>query len=146
MPTAKPIHLFVQRMLARLINVVAAGQRDAFQEFPYRPAANLQYWRADVAYIPNADWQIIRASDYPIYAPPFIAEVLSPSNRPAKIERQRLHALSGGTREFWVIDPVRRTIEVSIPGKPTQIYNEGEDVPLGVIPGAVFPVSKLFEE
>ncbi len=75
--------------------------------------------------------------------------VLVPHPRPihvVKIERQRLAAFAGGTREFWVIDPLSRTIEVSIPGQASRIYAADEDVPLSVIPGANLAARKLFEE
>ena len=88
----------------------------------------------------------MRGNDYPIYAPPLIVEVLSPSNRPAKIQRQRVAAFSAGTKEFWVVDPHRRTIEVSLPGSPSRTYGVEEAVPVAVLPGVVFPVGNLFED
>jgi Uma2 family endonuclease len=72
--------------------------------------------------------------------------VLSPSNRPAKIERQRMVALSAGTREFWVVDLTQRTIEVTVPGHPSRVYRENETIAVTVLPGAVFPVAELFHD
>jgi hypothetical protein len=40
--------------------------------------------------------------EYPIYAPPLIVEVLLPSNTPAKVNRQRIVALSAGYGLQWV--------------------------------------------
>ncbi|MCW5977999.1 MAG: Uma2 family endonuclease [Bryobacteraceae bacterium] len=40
-------------------------------------------------------------------------EVLSPSNTSAKVNRQRIIALSAGTQEFWVVDPGARTVHVT---------------------------------
>lgn len=87
----------------------------------------------------------MRTSEYLIYTPPLIVEVLSPSNKPEKIRRQRIAAFSGGAREFWVVDPVRRTIEVSLPGSPSRIYGEQDSVPVAVLAGASLPVRILFE-
>ena len=72
-------------------------------EFPYRPVINLQYWFADVAYVPQPDWDAMPPNDYPIYSPPLIVEVLSPSNTPAKINRRRIVAMSAGTEEHQVL-------------------------------------------
>lgn len=144
-PPARPIHIYIQRVLAKWLTSAAEGRGDAMPEFPYRPAANLQFWYADVAYLSNEDWEIMRSDEYSVYAPPLIIEVLSPSNRPGKIRRQRVAALSAGTREFWVVNPDKRTIEVWVPGSPSCIYGAEDTVPVAVLPGAAFPVSKLFQ-
>ena len=144
-PPPKPLHVVIQILISDWFAAVARGRGFVMCEFPYRPATNLQYWVADVAYLPKEDLQAMRADEYHIYSPPLIIEVLSPSNRPAKTKRQRLVAFSAGTREFWVIDPIRRTIEVSLPGKSSRIYTVEETIPVAVLPGALFPVRILFE-
>lgn len=113
-------------------------------EFPYRPAPSLQYWRADVAYLPNADWHALQTDDYVIYSPPLIVEVLSPSNRASKIDRQRRVAFSAGTQEFWVVDTRAKTIEVSLPGKASRLYGIGEKLPVAVLSGVELPIAELF--
>lgn len=143
-PPPKAIHFFIQTWLTHWLTAAAAGRGRAAQEFPYRPAANLQFWKADVAYAPEADWSRLLGSDYPVYAPPLIIEVLSPSNKASKIDRQRIAAFSAGTREFWLIDAAARTIEVSIPGSPSRTYHIGDDVPIAVLPGVVLRVQELF--
>lgn len=80
-----------------------------------------------------------------MYAPPLIVEVLSPSNRPEGIQRQRIAAFSCGTQEFWVVDPESQTIEVSLPGSLSQIYCAGETVPAAVLPGVSLRVTEFFE-
>jgi Uma2 family endonuclease len=133
-------------MLVKLLTDITKDQGRAVQEFPYRPAKNLQFWYADVAYIPNDDLRAMRAEDYPVYSPPLIIEVLSPSNKPEEINRKKVAAFSSGTREFWLVDPEAQTIEVSMPGATTRVYKPGEQVPLSVLPDASLSVSKLFDE
>jgi Uma2 family endonuclease len=145
-PTPKPIHVYIQNLLMRWLNTLAQGRGYAADEFPYRPATNLQYWYADVAYLPNEDWRAMKTTEYFVYSPPLIIEVLSPSNRPEKIRRQRVAAFSGGTREFWVVDPVARTIEVSVPGATSRVYNIEESVPVAVLSNATLPVRSIFED
>ncbi len=141
----RPIHIYIQSVLAEWLTSAARGSGRAAQEFPYRPATNLQFWRADVAYLPAEDWQRMRTDEYPVYAPPLIIEILSPSNRPFSIERQRVCAFSAGTREFWVVDTVKQCIEVSMPGQPSRVYHVGEHIPVGTLPGVVLSVQLLFE-
>ena len=77
---ARPIHIYLQIRLVTWLTESAQGQGVGAQEFPYRPARNLQFWYADVAYLPNQDLEAMRAADYPVYAPPLLIEILSPSN------------------------------------------------------------------
>jgi Uma2 family endonuclease len=144
-PPARPIHIYIQQVLVHWLTSAAEGRGSAAMEFPYRPAANLQFWYADVAYLPHEDWQLMRSREYSVYAPPLIIEVLSTSNRPEKLRDQRIRAFSCGTREFWIVNPDKQTIEVWVPGSPSRIYGVEETIPVIVLPGAAFPVSKLFE-
>ena len=145
-PTPKPIHVYIQHLLAGLLTTVARGRGSAAREFSYRSAANLQYWYADVVYLSNEDWRAMRTTEYIVYAPPLVIEVLSPSNRPEKIRRQRVAAFSAGTREFWVVDSVARTVEVSVPGATSRVYGAGESVPVAVLEGVTIPVAAIFED
>jgi Uma2 family endonuclease len=145
-PPPKPVHVWIQNLLVRWLTAQALGRGYADKEFPYRPTTNLQFWYADVAYLPIEDWRAMQTNEYLVYSPPLLIEVLSPSNRPAKIRRQRVAAFSGGTKEFWVVDPAARTIEVSVPGATSRIYKEDESVPVTVLPGVLLPVRTVFEE
>jgi Uma2 family endonuclease len=145
-PPPKPVHTYREMVLAQWLKAAARNEGVAAQEFPYRPTPNLQYWYANVAYLPNEDWQAMRSEEYIVYAPPLIIEVLSPSNRPAKLERQRLAAFSGGTREFWGVDPKNRAIEVFVVGKPPRVYGLTEKIPVTVLAGVRFPVRELFRD
>jgi Uma2 family endonuclease len=142
----RPLHIFVQVLLVKWLTAAAQGHGRAAQAFPYRPAANLQFWHADVAYVPKQDWRGMRGDDYPIYAPPLIVEVLSPPNRRSKIKAQRIAAFAAGTQEFWVVDTVERSIQVYYPNNPDRVYTFAESVPVAVLPGQSLPVASLFEE
>lgn len=103
----------------------------------------MQFWVADVAYIPQADWDALPPNDYPIYSPPLIVEVLSPSNSSAKIDRQRIVAMSAGTQEFWIVDPERRTVQVTnLTG--TRTYTGADEIELTMFGGSVLRVESLF--
>ena len=123
MPPARPLHIKLQKRIERLLENIAGERGVVTIEFPYRPVPNLQYWFADVAYIPQADWDALPPDEYPIYAPPLIVEVLSPSNTPAKVNRQRIVALSAGTEEFWVVDAERRTVQVTDLGGSQAVFS-----------------------
>ena len=142
-PPARPIHIKLQKHIERLLEELAADRGVVTIEFPYRPVPNLQYWFADVAYIPQADWDALPPNEYPVYAPPLIVEVLSPSNTPAKTNRQRIVAMSAGTQEFWVVDADERTVQVTdLSG--TKRYVVGDTIQVGVFDGRILAVNGIF--
>jgi len=132
----KPIHIKLQKQTERLLERLTGERAVVTTEFPYRPHPNLQFWVADVACILRADWDTMPHDDYRIYSPPLIVEVQSPSNTPAKLNRQRIVALSAGTQEFWVEDWDKRTVEVTTL-KATTIYRAGERIPVRMFDGEV---------
>jgi Uma2 family endonuclease len=142
---ARPLHILVQIVLAEWLTAAAQGRGHGSPEFPYRPAVDLHFWQADVAYVPKEDLRAMRGDDYPIYAPPLIVEVLSPSNRRSKITDQRTAAFAAGTQEFWIIDVLKQTIQVFYPNNQERLYLFGESVPVAVLPGHSLPVAALFE-
>ena len=144
-PPARPLHIKLQKRIERLLEAVAGDLGVVTTEFPYRPVPNLQFWFADVAYIPQADWDALPPDVYPVYAPPLIVEVLSPSNTAAKVNRQRIVALSAGTVEFWVVDAETRTVQVTdLAG--SRVYASGEAVPLRMFGDAAVAVDRIFDQ
>jgi Uma2 family endonuclease len=142
-PPARPLYIKLQKRIERLLETLAGDRGVVTLEFPYRPGLNLQYWFADVAYVPKADWDALPPNEYPVYAPALIVEVLSPSNTPAKIERQRILAMSAGTQEFWMIDLDKRTVNVAHL-KDTKTYEAGETIPLVMFGNAGIAVDQIF--
>jgi Uma2 family endonuclease len=69
-PPARPLYIKLQKRMERLMEAAAGDRGVIATEFPYRPVQNLQYWFADVAYIPQTDWEALPPDEYPIYAPP----------------------------------------------------------------------------
>ena len=104
---------------------------------------NLQFWFADVAYIQKADWNALPPDEYPVYAPPLIVEVLSPSNTPAKINRQLIVAMSAGTEEFWVVNPIDHTVQVTNRNGVTT-YAPGEVIPIPLLDKGIIAVDQIF--
>jgi len=141
-PPASIIHIKLQKRIVKLFEALAGDRGVVTTEFPYRPQPNLQYWVADVAYIPQADWDRLPDEEPSVFTPPLIVEVLSPSNTAAKLNRQRMIALSSGAEEFWVVHPKRCTVEVTtLHG--TQLYGAGESIGVALLGGTV-PVDQIF--
>jgi Uma2 family endonuclease len=128
-PPPRPWHLKLQTRIERLLQALAKNGGVVTTEWPYRPAPNLQYWVADIAYVPQSDWDALPQDDWPVYAPPLIVEVLSPSNTSVKVNRQRMTAMSAGTQEFWIVNREAGSVEVSrLDGM--RLYSRGEAIPV----------------
>lgn len=142
-PPARPLHIKIQKRLEQLLESRAGDLGIVTIEFPYRPVLNLQFWFADVAYIPKADWDALPPNEYPVYAPPLIVEVLSPSNTPAKVNRQRIVAMSSGTLEFWVVDHNSQSVQVTS-RNGVHTYVSGDGIPLPLLHDGTLPVREIF--
>jgi Uma2 family endonuclease len=142
-PPPRPLHLKVQKRLQDLLEPLAGRRGVVPTEFPYRPAQNLQYWVADLAYVPRAEWDAIPPDQYPIYAPPFIVEILSPSNTQEKINRQKMIAMSAGTKEFWVVDAERKMVHVTTL-KATHVYGVSDSIPVVALGRKTIAVKQMF--
>jgi len=141
-PPARPLHIKPQKRIERLLEAAAGNRGVVTTEFPYRPVQNLQYWFADVAYIPQADWDALPPDEYPVYAPPLIIEVLSPSNNPVKMNRQRIVALSAGTLEFWVVDAEKKTVQITdLSG--SRVFSDGDAIPVQLF-GIAITMDQIF--
>jgi Uma2 family endonuclease len=95
-PPARPLHIKLRKRIERLLELLAGDRGVVATEFPYRPVPNLQYWFADVAYIPKAEWDALPPDESPVYVPPLVVEVPSPPNTAAKVNRHRPVAMSAG--------------------------------------------------
>jgi len=142
MPPARPIHIKLQKRIEKLLEELAGERGVVVTEFPYRPVLNLQYWVADIAYVPRNDWDALPPDEYPVYAPPLIVDVLSPSDPPCQLNRKRIVAMSAGTQEFWVVDSGKQTVQVTdLNG--TNIYAIGDSISLTML-GGVVSVEQIF--
>jgi len=142
-PPARPLHVKLQKRIERLLEAVAGDRGTVTIEFPYRPVPNLQYWFADVAFVLQPDWDALPPDEHPVYAPALIVEVLSPSNTPTKVNRQRIVAMSAGTGVFWVVDPESQTVHVTdLSG--TKLYAAGGVIPLTIPCQGAIAVDQIF--
>jgi Uma2 family endonuclease len=136
-------HQLIQKRLERLLESAAGSAGRVDVEWGFRPHPTYEYRRADVAFVLRERERQIPRDGYLMGAPELVAEVLSPSNRRGKVaETQRL-CLENGCREFWVIDPRRRTVRVSTPDGRSQTYSTGQQIPLMF--GGQIAVDAIFE-
>lgn len=81
-------------------------------------------------------------------APDLLIEVLSPSNRPHDREIKRALYAAGGVREYWLVDPEARTLEIlQLSGNRYQqaSFSSGEGMATSPVLGQLpIPMQELF--
>jgi len=77
--------------------------------------------------------------------PDIAAEVLSPSETPARIHRKMTQYFKAGVKEVWLIDPEERTTEIwTGPKLPEQALTGTDSITSALLPGFTLALSELF--
>ena len=79
-------------------------------------------------------------------APDLVVEVLSPSTSGQDKGAKLALYERGGVREYWIVDPAARTVEVREFGSPrrTRAYREGQSFESALLPGLTVALSDVF--
>lgn len=99
----------------------------------------------DVAYFQDADTFEDLHPKWGEVAPVLAVEVLSPNDRPGKVNAKVAGYLRGGTKLIWLVDYEERTVTVYRPGRDLVIL-KATDTILGdtELPGFICKVSEFF--
>ncbi|MCX6599721.1 MAG: Uma2 family endonuclease [Acidobacteria bacterium] len=132
-----------QRQLRTILSGVAGNNWVVDVEWPYRAEAEYQMWAADVAVISVERFRRIRR--WLEGAPDLVVEVLSPSSAFAEMETKAALCLANGAKEFWMVNPDRRSVTVYGPGMQSNRFVEGQSISLaGALGGGELAVSAIF--
>ena len=126
-PPPSNLHVGLQRRIEEALAPLLQGTSYwAWREFYYVLASNSR--RANVAIVLEAR----RSEDHLIFrgGPEIVIEVLSPSNSALDLDRLRVACFEEGTREFWIVNPVLRTVTVYRKPKSIAVYDEQQSLPL----------------
>jgi Uma2 family endonuclease len=80
-------------------------------------------------------------------APDLIIEILSPSNDHSGMFKKFQKYLQAGVREYWIVDPDSRMIQVNILDKGcyvSNVYDGNAVVPVSVLPGLGIDLNALW--
>ena len=103
----------------------------------------------DVAFVAAARLKGIKRlpRNYFRGAPDLVAEILSPNDRPAEIERKLDDYFGNGTQLVWIVDPRLRTVTVHRPNAAPKMFNiEDEFSGDPELPGFRLKVADIFED
>jgi len=82
-------------------------------------------------------------------APELAIEVVSPSNTPSELLRKFNYYLDSGVKEFWVVYPTEKKVQVHILENGryiTSIYSDNDRIPVSVLPGLEIALGDLWEK
>ncbi len=100
----------------------------------------------DVAYISLVRQPQPSHEAYNPNPPDLAVEVLSPTDDPANLRIKVVNYLRAGTT-VWVVDPIRKQIEVYVPGEAPQTLTAADTLKGDpALPGFAVPVHDLFPE
>jgi Uma2 family endonuclease len=134
-PPATHRHFLIRRRLRQLLESAAGGAGVVATAWGFRPTADYEYRIADVAFVSLQRERAIPPDGYLMGAPELVIDIESE-------EKERL-CIENGCLEFWVIDPKRRSVEVSTPDGPSMTYATGQQIALMF--GGELAVDAIFE-
>jgi Uma2 family endonuclease len=103
---------------------------------------------ADAVFITNASLPIRRSPQgYLLTIPELVAEIRSKNDTRAALERKGADYLAAGTKVYWMLDPIQRTVTEYRPGAEPRTYTEDDTLTVeDVIPGFSLSVRLALQE
>ncbi len=100
----------------------------------------------DASWIPKARWDALpRNDDYLPFCPDFVVEMVAYADTRKRARAKMREYIEQGARLGWIIDPIRKKVEIYRPGRPVESLDRpktlsGEDV----LPGFVCDLEEIF--
>lgn len=136
-------HWDLQRRLRKLLEPMAEPMGYiADIEYAYRPLPDNEVWGADVICISGARHAAV--AKWLDGSPELVIEVKSPSNSNAELNDKAMTTLAGtGASEFWIVDPVWKSVTVISKSSGRFVYDGNAAVPVVLFGGRIH-LTELF--
>ena len=147
-PMPNRLHSILQRYfivaLTQFLKQIGVGE--VFPEFRciFGPPGRERAFVPDIVYVAQ---ERLSTDLYLHTAPDLAIEILSPNQDLARFVGKIQFYLLYGVRLVWVVDPVRATVAVLVPGGEERILTAGDTLDGGeVLPGFSVPVDEVFAQ
>jgi Uma2 family endonuclease len=117
---------------------------EASKEFPFRPLAEYEVWVCDIGIFEESKWDEVAPNGWFPGSPDIVIEVLSPSNTAQEMSDREKTCFEGGCKQFWVLDPKRKSVRVSFPDGHPITYASDSEIPLEPFGQGSIRVSEIF--
>jgi Uma2 family endonuclease len=146
LPPVKVLHTILQlRLVSALKRAADLSVYEAAGEFPFQPVEEFDVRVADVALFRISDLKKAARNGYFRGVPEIVIEVLSPSNTASEMMDRETICLHNGGKEFWLVDPNRKSVRVVRADGYSRVYSCDEDIVSEVLGGSI-SASELFED
>jgi Uma2 family endonuclease len=102
----------------------------------------------DAAFVRRSRWNALSEEDQRRFAPicpDFVIELRSPSDKLAELQVKMLIWIANGAEVAWLIDPLRKVVEVYRPGREPEVLEGGSSVEgEGPVAGFVLDLSRIW--
>ena len=151
---AKKRHLTVTKLLSRLISFYS-DVKDLGETFYEKAmiALTRNDYEPDIVFFSKEKAAIFDEDQVLFPAPDFVVEILSKSTQKMDKTIKKEDYAAHGIQEYWIIDPIKQTIEQYLLLKPSDTiyfepysYRVGEEITSKVIEGFTIPVAAIFDE
>jgi len=82
-------------------------------------------------------------------APDLIIEIVSPSNTHSELFLKYQYYLKAGVKEYWVIDPESKKVQVNIYENGrfnNTVFEDNASIPVTILPGLEISLKSIFEQ
>ncbi len=101
---------------------------------------------ADVAFVARSRYGDAPPKGWAEFPPDLAVEILSPSDRPARMAEKVAQYFAAGTRMVWLIDPKKRIARVHVSPTDVRVLSEDEELDGGdLVPGFHVRLGDLFD-
>ncbi len=148
-PAPAPSHQRIARKLFEILNVHVKG--NASGEIFFAPVdvylSEETVVQPDLLFIENKRLEIVKEK-YIQGPPDMVVEILSPTSKDRDTEIKRKLYWKYGVREYWLVDPGARTVEIMVMKESgyetSRVYPEGAQVTSPLLKGFSFDPLNLF--
>lgn len=137
-------HHRLQRRLRQLLQDKAGDGWVAETEVAFRALVEHDMRVADVALVAAERWNGDDGEDNLRGGPELVVEVLSESNSAREMYEREQLCLENGSREFWVVDPDRRTVRVTTSEGRTTVYRTNQEIRIAFLNDVRLSVDEIF--
>jgi len=81
-------------------------------------------------------------------APDLVIEIVSPSNTHSELFLKFQYYMKAGVREYWIIDPGRKNVQVNLYDNGryiTSLYEDNTPIPVTILPGMEVNIEELWD-
>jgi Uma2 family endonuclease len=143
-PPVELLHTRIQANLVKLLLAQLDAEGAVSAEFPFQPTSKYEFRYADVGFVAHPRLREGSDEGYLQGSPDLAIEILSLSNTWLEVEDKRELCLRSGCQSYWIVNPVRQTVQVTDLEHIVRTYTIDDSVPLAT--GASIPVRAIFEK